>query len=264
MPVAAGISAVGALGGATLGYFGSKSASDAQVQQQQAALAQQNKMFGVLQGAVQPLIDTGKGVLSSGQGIVDTGLGYSRGAASTLSSLLTPGANMTETLSKIPGFQFAQDWGQKAVTNLGTTMGLGGNTLKAGADYATGKAQEGFGGIVNSLLGLLGGGNSYAGVGANVLGAGGNIMSSGVNALAGGATNFSGQASNTYGNIGNAQASGDLGGANALSGGLTAAANSASSALLLSKLLKGGSLGAGGVGIGSNAGIYSGATGALY
>lgn len=264
MPVAAGISAVGSLGGAALGYFGSKSASDAQVQQQQAALAQQNKMFQVLQGAVQPLIDTGKGVLSSGQGIVDTGLGYSRSAADTLKGLLTPGGNMSDTLSKIPGFTFAQDWGQKAVQNIGTTMGLGGNTLKAGADYATGAAQQGYGGIVSSLLGLLGGGNSYAGVGANLVGTGGNIMGSGVNALAGGATSFSGQASNTLGNIGNAEASGILGSTNALSGGIAGAANSASNALMLSKLLKGGSLGAGGVGLGSNAGIYSAATGGLY
>lgn len=250
MPVAAGISAVGSLGGAALGYFGSQNAASAQVQSQQAAISQQAKMFGVLQGAAQPLINSGQGIINSGQGIVNS-------ASSTLQNLLTPGPNQTATLSQLPGFNFAQDWGQKAVTNLGTTMGLGGNTLKAGADYATGTAQQSFSG----LAGLL---QSYLGSGINLTGVGGNIASSGVNALSGGATNFSGQASNTLGNIGNAQASGALGGANALAGGVTGMAGSASNAILLSKLLQGGSLGSGGVGIGSNSGIYSGATGGLY
>lgn len=244
MPVAAGISAVGSLGGAALGYFGSQNAANAQVQSQQAALAQQNKMFGVLQGAAQPLINAGQGVLNTGTGIVNQ-------ASGALSSLLTPGPNQTATLSQLPGFQFAQDWGQKAVTNMGTTMGLGGNTLKAGADYATGVAQQGFG----SLAGLL---QNYLGSGINLTGVGGNIQSAGVGALSGGATNFSGQASNTLGNIGNAQASGALGGANALAGGLTGAASGATNALLLSKLLGSSNSGGGIYGNAINAGTASG------
>lgn len=239
MPIAAGISAVGSLGGAALGYFGSKGAADAQVSGQQAALSQQGKMFGVLQGAAQPLINAGSDIMSSAGGV--------------LKGLLTPGPNQTSILSQLPGFKFAQDFGQKAVSNLGTTMGLGGNTLKAGADYATGVAQQGFG----SLAGLL----------QNFFNSGSGLAQSGVGALAGGATNFSGQASNTLSNIGNANASGILGGANALSGGLSGAAGGATNAILLSKLLQqggGGSLGSGGMGIGSNTGIYSGATGGLY
>lgn len=236
MPVGAAIGAAGSLGSAALGYFGSQNAASAQVQAQQQALAQQNKMFGVLQGAAQPLIDQGSGIVNSASG--------------TLKNLLSPGANQTATLSQLPGFQFAQDWGQKAVSNLGTTMGLGGNTLKAGADYATGAAQQGFGNLTSMLQ--------------NYLNSGSGLEQSGVGALSGGATAFSGQASNTLGNIGNATASGILGGTNALSGGLTGATGGASNAILLSKLLQGGSLGSGGVGLGSNSGIYSGATGSLY
>lgn len=238
MPTGAAISAVGALGSAALGYFGSKDAASAQVQAQQQALQQQNKMFGVLQGAAQPLIDRGSSIMDSTGGV--------------LKNLLTPGANQTATLSQLPGFQFAQDWGQKAVRNQGTTLGLGGNTLTAGAQFATGTAQQGFSG----LAGLL----------QNYFNSGSQLAQGGVGTLAGGATNFSGQASNTLGNIGNANASGILGGTNALAGGLTGAAGGAGNALLLSKLLQGGggSLGSGGMGLGSNSGIYSGATGMLY
>lgn len=236
MPVAAAIGAVGSLGSGLLGYFGSQNAANAQVQAQQAALAQQAKFFGVLQGAAQPLINTGEGVLSSG-------MGYATSAGDTLKSLLTPGPNMTATLSQIPGFQFAQDWGQKTVQNLGTTMGLGGNTLKAGADYATGVAQQGFGNIVNSLTNLLGGGTNLAGVG-------GNLASSALSTLGFGAQGFSGQASNTLGNIGNAQASGILGGANAASGALTGGANAASNYYFLKNLP--------GKGTGSAPDVYSG------
>lgn len=239
MPIGATIGAVGALGAAGIGYLGSKNAASAQVDAQNAALSQQGKMFGILQGAAQPLIDQGSGIVN--------------GTGGVLKNLLTPGPNQTAALSQLPGFQFAQDWGQKAVRNQGTTLGLGGNTLSSGAQYATGLAQQGFSG----LTGLL----------QNYFNSGSQLEQSGVGALAGGATNFSGQASNTLGNIGNANASGILGGANALSGGLTGATGGATNALLLSKLLQnggGGSLGSGGIGLGSNSGIYSAATGSLY
>lgn len=235
MPVGATIGAVGSLGSAALGYFGSQNAANAQVQAQQQALQQQNKMFGVLQGATQPLINRGSSIMDSTGGV--------------LKNLLTPGANQTAALSQLPGFQFAQDWGQKAVRNQGTTMGLGGNTLSSGAQYATGLAQQGFSG----LTGLL----------QNFFNSGSGLAQSGVGALAGGATNFSGQASNTLGNIGNAQASGILGGANALSGGVQGATGGATNALLLSKLLGGGANPGESQASYAPGGIYSGAVPSL-
>lgn len=232
MPIAAGIGAVGSLGSAALGYFGSQNAASAQVQAQQQALAQQNKMFGVLQGAAQPLIDQGAGIVNSASG--------------TLKNLLTPGANQTATLSQLPGFQFAQDWGQKSIRNQGTSMGLGGNTLSAGANYATGLAQQGFSGLTGML-------QSY-------LNSGSGLEQSGVGALSGGATNFSQQATGALTGIGTAQASGILGGANALSGGLTGATGGASNAFLLSKLLGGGANPGDSNASYQPGGIYSGAT----
>src|SRR6185312_15238073 len=122
----------------------------------------QNTGQSILNNSAAPAFNTGYGLIGAGQGIANN-------AASTLQQLLTPGANMTATLSQIPGFQFAQDWGQQAARNQGTSMGLGGNTLTAGANYATGLAQQGYGNIVNALPGLLGGGINYTNSGINAL-----------------------------------------------------------------------------------------------
>jgi hypothetical protein len=225
MPVGAaiggGIGLIGSLGSALLGSNAATKASGQQVALGEQALGQQEGIWNTLQSAIQPVISLGTNAAS--------------GALSTLQKLLTPGPNMTSTLSQIPGFTFAQDWGQKAVQNIGTTTGLGGNTLTAGANFATGLAQQGYGNIVNSLLSLFG--------------TGGNIATGGAGALTSAGTNTSNTIGGTLTGIGQSQAQGTLGTANALSTGVTSGAGSVSNALLLQRLL-GGSGGSG---------IYTGA-----
>src|ERR1700722_7141222 len=186
MPVGAAI-----LGSAGIGAWGANNAANTQAGFGQQALAYLNGTLGP--------------VMAQGKSIVNSALG-------PLAKLLTPGADQTATLSQLPGFEFAQDWGQKAVANLGSTTGLGGNMLAAGAKYATGVAQQGFGALVGGLQ---------------------NFLNSGVqpetdvgNALAGGVAS-------TLGTIGNARAAGTLGGANALAGGVSGLGTYS----LLSKLL---------------------------
>lgn len=217
MPVGAliggGLGLAGSVGSSLIGANASKNAANAQVQLGQQALGQQLGLFDQAKGVLNPIIAQGSNIVN--------------GVSSTLSNLLTPGPNQTSTLSQIPGFQFAQDWGQKAVQNIGTTTGLGGNVLTAGANFATGLAQNGFNGIVGALQ--------------NFLGTGANLETGPAGALAGAATQTGGQVGNTLTGIGNATASGILGSANAISGGITGGANSATNALLLSKLFGGGS-----------------------
>lgn len=201
--IGAGIGAAGSIGSSLISSNASKNASNAQAATANAALNNTNALFQKGLDLVQPFVD------------------YGKSAGSTLLSLLTPGPNQTNVLSQLPGFQFAQDWGQKAITNLGSTLGFGGNTLKAGADYATGVAQQGFGTIVNALQALTNTGSSAAGS------AFGNATQTGANTAA------------TYGTLGNAQASGILGSANALSGGLTGGANSITNAMVLNRLFNG-------------------------
>jgi hypothetical protein len=205
MPVGAAIGAVGAIGSSLISSNAASSAANSQVQAQQQSLAAITKLL-------QPVLSTGQSITNA--------------ALPTLQSLLTPGPNQTATLSQIPGFQFAQDWGQKAVQNLGTTTGLGGNTLTAGANYATGLAQSGYNSLVQNLQGFLNSGLT--------------TQTSAASALAGGT-----QSSLT--NIGNAQAAGTLGSANALSSGISGLGNSALLYGLSSKL---------GLNSGAGAGIY--------
>ncbi len=205
MPVSAGISALGGVVSGALGYFGSKNASNAQVQQQQNAIAAQEDMFNRAQGALQPYINSGQSVLP------------------TLQALLTPGASQTATLQSLPGFKFQSEWGNLAATNALAARGLGGSSgplAKAISDYNQGLAGTSFG----NLTGML---QTYANMGSGAAGA-----------LAGNATQTGANLASTYGNIGNAQASGILGGTNALSGAVGGVANSASNALLLSSLLQ--------------------------
>lgn len=198
MPTAAAISAVGSLGSALIGSNAAQTASSQQVAMQQQVLAMLQKTIG-------PLISQGQGIASS--------------ILPALTSLLTPGPSQTQALSQLPGFQFAQQWGQTAAQNLGTTMGLGGNTLAAGAQYATGLAQQGFNSLVGNMQGFLNSGL--------------NLESSAASALAGGSQS-------ALSGIGNAQAAGTLGSANALSGGLSGLGNSALLYTLGNKLGLGG------------------------
>lgn len=216
-------SAVAGVGSAYIGAQASKNAANAQVQFGQQSLAQQNALFQQGWGGIQPFVNQGKE------------------AGNTLLSLLTPGANQTATLNQIPGFQFAQDWGQKAVQNSGTTMGLGGNTLAAGAKFATGQAQQSFGGLAQLLLGLT---NTGAGAAGSAFG---NATQTGANM------------GSTLTGMGNAQASGILGSANALSGGLQGLGNTGVNGLIFGKLMGNNS----GGGNNTNPGAYGGFNGEI-
>lgn len=202
--IASAIIGAGALG-AGASIFGSLTQANAAGN----AISAQESMFNQAQANQQPFIQAGQSVLP------------------TLQSLLTPGPNQTATLSQLPGFQFAQDWGQRGVSNQGTVTGLGGNTLTAGANFATGIAQQDWGTLVNQLQGL-------ANTGASAAGAVGNQA----------VQTGQGIASSTIGQ-GNAIAGGAVGAANSIGGGLTTAA-------LLSKLT------------GSGNGMYAAATPSLF
>jgi hypothetical protein len=198
------------------------------------ALNFQKSAFNTAETAVNPFINSGASVLP------------------TLQSLLTPGPSQTATLSQLPGFQFQSQYGTMATTNALAARGLGGSTgpLAMGiSNYNQGLAGTSFSSLVNAL-------QAY-----------GNMGTSAATGLAGAAGvagqnvgNLTANTNNTIGttetNLGNANAAGILGSANALSSGLTGAASSTTNALLLSKLLGGSTTGAGG---GSGGGIYGAA-----
>ncbi len=196
-----GAGLVGGIGSALISGNAAQQAAGQQVAFGQQALAQQKSLFGVAQGNLQPYIDQGTRV------------------GTTLEKFTTPGPALNDALSQLPGFQFANKYGQIAATNQGTTMGLGGNTVAAGAEFATGLAQK-------SWLDYLGPLLAQYQTGANSAGA-----------LAGTAGTFSGQEGNTLTGIGSATASGTLGAANAYAGAVGGLGNTTANALLLGKYL---------------------------
>lgn len=201
----AGIAAA-IIGSGVLGAGASLLASNKQSQAANNAINEQNYMFQLARQTSQPFIDVGKG------------------AGDTLSKLLTPGANMTDIISSVPGFDFLNKITQRGVSNQGTVTGLGGNTLLAGANAGTNIAlSQGWQPIVNALQGLF---QTGAGT-ASALG--GQAVQAG-----------SGIASNMVG-IGNAQGG-------ALTSGASSIGNALTTAALFQKLFNG------------NGGMYSNGT----
>lgn len=187
---AAGLGSAALIGGGSLasgllGYFGSTSAANAQVNAESAALAAQNQARSKLD----PFINVGTG------------------ATYTLGSLYGIGPNGQSTgppdfssFTNSPDYQFAQQQGNLGLQRYENAAGLAlsGGALKDVAQFNQGLATQQFGNYFNRLMGLSQQGASAAGAGV-----------SGANAAAG-----------TMGNIGASQASGIIGGTNAITGGI--------------------------------------------
>ena len=206
MPIAAGIlgggalSAAGGIGSALIGANASQKASQQQTSMGLLGLMQQMQMFNTAKAAISPYSDAGASVLP------------------TLQSLLTPGKSQTDTLSKLPGFQFASQWGNLATTNALAAQGLGGSAgplAKGISDYNNGLAQTYWGQDVGAL-------QNFANMGAGAAGA-----------LGGVATNFGNMLGSTIQGLGQSQAAGTLGSANALSTGLQSTAGALGNASML-------------------------------
>ena len=213
MPIGAaiggGLGAIGSIGSSLIGANASQQAASQEVAAQQQMLAQ-------IQGIIKPIISQGTGIVNA--------------VNPTLQGLLTGNgsgaAGIQQTLSGLPGFQFANQWGQLATQNQGSTEGLGGNVLSAGAQYATGLANQYYGSYLGGLQGYLNSGLSTETNAANTL---------------------SGATQSALSSIGNAQAQGTLGTANAISSGITGTTSALSNAATLGIL--GNKLGLGGGGL---------------
>lgn len=103
-----------------------------------------------------------------------------------------------------PGYQFALEQGQAAIDGSAAARGnvFSGATLKAQQEYGTGLANQEYNNFLNRLTGQASQGQAAAG---NIANAGANYASGAGNALA---------------NMGNAQAAGYIGQANAINSGI--------------------------------------------
>lgn len=235
--VAASILGAGALG-AGASIWGANKASDAQTSLGREAIANQRDMYGQNKNMLSPFINAGAGGIDQLRDWLSTSGGTSGGnPLSALLKLVMPGADMSDTLSKTPGFQFAQTQGTRQALNALAARGLGGSPgaiAKGVGGYVTGLAGNTWDSVVKNLL-------STFGSGANALQ---GLVNSGVTAggaLAGVGTNTANSITGSLTGIGNAQAAG----ANATGSAIGGLGNSLTTSALLQQLTGGG--GGGGI-----------------
>jgi len=246
--VAAGVGAVGAIGGALISSSASKSAASTQAAAANNATAAAQAQFEQTQQTEAPFVQAGStalGSLESGLGLPNTtGPGGSAGPASNnpLTANGIPGLTFQPTQAQLeatPGYQFDLEQGLQATQNANSATGNGvsGNALKGAAAYATGLAnntlttqqgiyQQNLSNVLTPLQSLV---NSGQQAGLQV-GQQGLQATQNANAFAVGGAN--------------ASAAGTVGAANALTSGLSSVANAPLNYALYSQLL-GGNVGVG-------------------
>ena len=198
----------GQLLGSGLGYLGATKAAGAQ-----------EKAAGDAQGLAKYMYDQNRADLAPWR---EAGVG----ALGNLVNLTTPGKQL-DTAMLDPGYAFRQAEGEKGINRGAAARGMwdSGATMKAlnrfNQDYATGE----FSNVYNRNANLAGLGQvgTTAGVAAG--------------------QNYANNAGNLMTQAGNARASGYVGGANALSGGLSSLINNYNQQTSLDKVLKAYGLG---------------------
>jgi len=262
----------GLAGGLTSGLLGSNAATTAageQTQAEQNALNFQEQVFGQEQANQAPYQQAGVSSLGTLMQALQSG---QFGPGSTPNAPQFTQTFTAPTLADAqasPGYQFTAQQGNKGVLQGAAAAGgaISGGTLKALDTFNTGLADSTYNDVFNRALQTYGAG--LQGYQANLSGYQANLQNQaqqfnqllapvqiGENATAN--INQSGQqAASTVGqimgNIGQSQAAGTVGSANALSGGLTSGVNSVTQTLLLNKLF-----GTGGSGLGSNTNLPAG------
>lgn len=228
--------------GAGASIFGASKAADAQTSAANAAIANQQQMYGQNKDILSPFIQGGAGAIPGQNALLDPNNPNSPLAA--LMKLTNPGADMSTELAQTPGYQFSLSQGLRGANNALAARGLGGSggaVAKGATNFAEGLAGNTWQSVVAALQ------NQFQ----TQAGAGQNLINSGVTAggaLAGVGTNTANQISGSITGAGNANAAA----ANAIGAGASSVAGGVPSAILLQQLLA--KSGGGG---GSSGGIYN-------
>lgn len=190
------IAAGGGLLSASIGAYASNSAANKQADAANNALNFQKQQYETSQANFKPYLDIGKG------------------ATYTLGQLTGTGPNGQQDFSsffKDPSYSFAQSQGELGIERGANARGLNlsGGTLKDLSTFNSGLASQQYGNYFNRLMGLSQLGQaSAAGAAAN-------------------GTAAAGQVGNSMQAVGQAQASGMIGGANAITGGINSGTSNA-------------------------------------
>lgn len=195
MPIAAPLIIGGAsLASGIIGSNAAKSAAETQANAENNALGFQREVYERNQANFQPYLNIGKGATYS------LGQLYGIGQDGTRQ----PGGADYSQFTNSPDYGFAQQQGELGLTRAENARGLNlsGGALKDIAQFNQGLASQQFGNYFNRLMSLSQLGGSAAASAANS----GNASAN--------------QIGNTMGAIGQSQASGIIGGANAITGSI--------------------------------------------
>jgi hypothetical protein len=231
MPLAAvaGIGAIGSIVGGVISAGAAKSASNAQVAAANHATDVQQHMFDLTRGDLMPFTQGGQGQFAAYDATQPFNF------------------NPTEAqLESTPGYQFTKTQGLKAVQNSAAARGLGvsGAAQKGAATFATGLADQTYGNQFDRAL------TQYT-TNTNKLLQGATIGENAAAHTGAFATQTGANIGNNIVGAGNAQAAGQIGVANALTGAIGGVSNNA----LLYGMLRPGGFGGSGSG-GGMAGMY--------
>jgi hypothetical protein len=224
MPLA-WIAAASAGGSLISGIFGAQASEQAAGDQEaaeQQAIQFQEKMFNTVQGEEQPFLNAGTNALP----YLLRGLGIGGGNTSGTGSLNAP-FTMAD-YHQSPGYNFQLQQGQNSIENTASATGGvgGGNTLKALTSYGQGVANQDYWNAYNAYTNSQ---NQRFNQLDTIVGSGQNAA----NSLGSFSGNVAANVGNNMVGIGNAQAAGTIGAANAIGGGIQGAGNN----LLLYSLL---------------------------
>lgn len=248
--ISGGASIIGSL----FGSHAATSAADRQAQTQQQALDFQKQQFSTNQANQAPFISAGGTSLSKIMELINSGQ-FGPG------SIPTPQGFQAPTLADAqnsPGYQFTQQQGNKGILQGASAAGgaVSGGTLKALAGYDTNLANNTYGDVFSRAFNTHNAqlADYQAALQGQAQGFGqlSGIASLGENAAAGAGNvgvQTGAQVGQTLSNLGTAQASGIVGSANAINGGLGSIASLAQLYGLINSQGVAGGSGAGGGGV---------------
>ena len=204
MLIGTGVSGLGSLASALIGSNAASSAAATQAAGAKNALGVTKKMYKDISGKLQPYIDTGTNV-----GL--TGVKNLLGAGN-----LDSGA-IQAALEQLPGYQFALKQGLQAAQSGFSAKGLGqsGAAIKGAADYASGLASQTYNTLFGNFLDTA------------------RLGEAAGSALGGVASNFNSSINNLITGGASATAAGQIGSANALTGGIGKATDAISNGALM-------------------------------
>lgn len=234
----AALAGVGAVASSVVSSSAASKAASEQANAEQAAINAQTAAQNTVEANTAPYIAAGTNALPILQQMTGTAPTASGAPGTGVGPLTQPFQPTVAQLQSTPGYNFTLNQGLEATQNGFAAQGLGtsGAAVKGAANYAENLAattyQQQFNNywaqnqsIYNELGGIVGTGqNAALGIASPIVQSGANIAGS-------------------LGALGQAQASGTVGSANAITGGLSSLSGSASNYALLSALSGQGSNG---------------------